>query len=81
MKTFLTRVELHGADLTDYELLHAEMANKKFVRTILSDDSKKYALPTAMYRSFGELSVTEVRELAQKAANTTRRSCWILVAE
>lgn len=81
MPNFLTRVELHGARATDYEELHRQMAARNFFRTIAGGDGRLYALPTAEYRSHGEVTAADVRELARAAAAATGLQFWILVAE
>lgn len=50
MKNFLTRVELHGAQSSDYTKLHDYMYQEKFFMFIRGDDGKAYGLPTAEYR-------------------------------
>jgi hypothetical protein len=74
MPTFTTRVELHGAALADYERLHQFMAEARFYRTVVGDDGREYRLPEAEYSSQGELSVFDVRQLAQQAAAKTGKS-------
>jgi hypothetical protein len=81
MASFTTRVELHGASPADYEALHRYMAEANFSRLINGDDGVQYMLPTAEYQSFGNLTVTEVRELAEHAAARTGRTFWVLVTE
>lgn len=81
MSDFITRVELHGADDDDYKILHAEMAARKFSRSIRSDGGELYKLPTAEYYSFGDLTSVQVRTLAAAAARATGKSFWVLVTE
>ena len=81
MKKFLTRVELHDANPTQYELLHIHMAQRKFARGVLSDDGRTYSLPTGTYTSFGELSAVSVRDLASAAAKLVSPNHWIMTVE
>lgn len=77
MAAFVTRVELHGASPGDYELLHVEMASKHFRRFIVASDGRSYALPSGTYLSHGELSASDVRDLARQAVTITGRNCWV----
>jgi len=81
MKQFLTRVELHGATLGDYTTLHTEMARLKFWRTIQNVAGQEFQLPTAEYRSFGEITVADVASLAKSAANKTGKSSSVITVE
>jgi hypothetical protein len=78
---FITRVELHGATYEDYETLHKAMEREKFARTIAGEGGVVYQLPTAEYSSHGNLSASDVRLLAERAAAQTGRSYCILVTE
>jgi hypothetical protein len=81
MADFITRVELHDADWSDYERLHAAMEAEKFYRVIKGSNDKWYHLPTAEYHSTGTLSAEDVRELAKKAAAKTGKSFSVLVSQ
>lgn len=81
MPTFITRVELHQASAKDYSVLHAAMTDLKFHRYICDDRGVKFTLPTAVYYSYGDLRVEQVRDLAQRATSSTGRPSWILVTE
>jgi Endoribonuclease GhoS len=81
MTTFITRVELHGADYNDYQNLHAAMARAGFVRTIVGDDGQTYKLPTAEYRIESSSTALLVRDAAKTAANTTGRNSWVLTSQ
>ena len=81
MQKFMTRVELHRAEPAEYELLHLSMVAYRFQKTIKSDDGKVYSLPSGTYYSQGDLTIAEVRELAQKAAQDTGRNYWVLTLE
>lgn len=81
MSKFITRVELHGATIKDYEMLHVAMRTLHFHKTITSDNGIPYQLPPAEYYSHGELSSSQVRDLASAAAKTTGLKHWILTTE
>jgi len=49
MAKFITRIELHEADSSDYDTLHEEMKNEGFDKTINGDDNKAYHLPNGEY--------------------------------
>ena len=80
MNVFITRVELHGAQEGDYEVLHAAMANAGFHR-IMNQDGVSYYLPTAEYIVHSSLSAEGVRDVAIQAANTTGKASWILTVQ
>ena len=79
MPDFITRVELHGPN-PDYEQLHREMAARHFYRTIVGNTGT-FVLPTAMYFSFGDLSVFNVQKLAEDAASELKTTYSVLVVE
>ncbi len=81
MKNFLTRVELHGAQSSDYTKLHDYMYQEKFFMFIRGDDGKAYGLPTAEYRSSGDLTTDGVRALACRAASKTGRAFSVIVVD
>lgn len=81
MVSFTTRVELHNATYSDYTNLHAAMERRRFRRLIQSDDGRIFQLPTAEYDSQGNISATEVLNLAIAAANETGKTSSILVSE
>ncbi|MDE2020905.1 MAG: hypothetical protein KGJ13_11265 [Patescibacteria group bacterium] len=81
MKRFITRVELHGAGEQDYVNLHEAMERMGFARKIWADTRIWYYLPTAEYVYTGNITNQEVFNMAQRAANSTGRNSWILVAE
>ncbi len=80
MASFTTRVELHGANDDDYEILHAAMEKEGFTRTIQSS-TKTYHLPTAEYNRSGTLTRDDVLESAKRAAGKTKKSYAVLVTE
>lgn len=81
MSQFLVRVELHSANYSDYETLHAQMRRSGFTQTISSDDGVTYHLPTAEYYYTGNVSRSNVLDSAKAAAATTRKSGGVIVAE
>jgi hypothetical protein len=78
---FTVRVELHNAQWSDYEQLHAAMEQKGFSRQIMSDDGKTYQMPWAEYNGSGSLTSPQVRDIAKAAAETTGKQNSIFVTE
>ncbi|CRM38469.1 MULTISPECIES: type V toxin-antitoxin system endoribonuclease antitoxin GhoS [Pseudomonas] len=81
MANFTVRVELHGADESDYETLYEHMKAKGFTKTITGGDGKVYALPPAEYNLVKEITRDKVRDLAVTAAKATKKSAGVLVTE
>jgi len=81
MARFTVRVELHEAKWEGYERLHAEMEVKGFCRLIKADDGKTYLLPWAEYNGAGNLTNSQVRDIARTAANSTGKRNAVLVTE
>ena len=81
MPSFTTRVELHNANYSDYETLHAAMARRGFLRLITSDEGSTYHLPTAEYDRVGDLNAHQVLDAAKAAAAETGKSFGVLVTE
>lgn len=81
MAQFTVRVELHDAKREDYERLHAEMEGKGFSRLIKADNGTTYHLPWAEYDGTGDLTRSQVRDVARAAANSTGKRNAILVTE
>lgn len=82
MAKFTTRVELINATSEDYDLLHNEMENKNFTRTIVSDNDKiEYYLPPAEYNRDGNYTRQQTLDAAKVAASETRKKYRILVTE
>jgi len=81
MAQFTVRVELHDAQWTDYDTLHAAMERHGFSRLITADDGRTYQLPWAEYNASGNLTSMQVLGIAQNAANTTGRKNSVLVTE
>jgi hypothetical protein len=76
---YLVRVELHGANRADYDVLHETMSRRGFQRTIRSNTGADYALPTAEYVADTYQSGEEVRGVADAAASETGRNRAVLV--
>jgi hypothetical protein len=81
MANFTVRVELHKAEWNDYEQLHAAMEQKGFSRQITSDDGKAYHLPWAEYNGTGNLTSSQVRDIARQAADSTGKQNAVFVTE
>ena len=81
MAQFTVRVELHDAQWTDYNALHAAMERSGFSRQIKSDDGRTYDLPWAEYDAAANLTSIQVLNIAQSAAKTTGKINSILVTE
>jgi hypothetical protein len=80
MAKFTTRVELHGADEEDYDILHKAMKKRGFSRTIKNNKGKLFHLPTAEYDCQSD-DIDEVLEDAKLAAGQTEKGSSILVTE
>jgi hypothetical protein len=81
MASFMTRVELHGANPQDYETLHAAMEHEGFSRFIAGSDGRWYQLPTAEYNRIASVPRDQVLESAKRAAATTKKAHGIFVTE
>jgi hypothetical protein len=81
MSSFTTRVELHGADRTDYDVLHQKMAAQGFSRIITGDDGKRYWLPPAEYNYEAAATRAQVLAKAQAAAAQVKTSFAVIVTE
>jgi hypothetical protein len=81
MAQFTVRVELHDAQWTDYNTLHAAMERQGFSRSIRSDDGQIYQLPWAEYDRDVNLTSMQVLAGAQNAAIATGKRYSVLVTE
>lgn len=81
MANFTVRVELHNAQWSDYDQLHAAMEQKGFSRQITSDDGKTYQMPWAEYNGSANVSSAQVRDIAKAAADTTGKQNAVFVTE
>ena len=77
--SYIVRVELHGAVYSDYETLHAAMAQAGFQRTITSDNGTVYQLPTAEYSVNSSADEMAVLKAARLAADRTGKRNGVLV--
>ncbi len=81
MANFTVRVELHKAELVDYQRLHAAMEQKGFSRQITADDGRAYHMPWAEYNGSGNLTSAQVRDIARQAADSTGKQNAVFVTE
>jgi len=81
MAQFTVRVELHDAQWTDYDTLHAAMERQGFSRLIRGDDGRTYQLPWAEYDREANLTRMQILANAQSAANATGKKNSVLVTE
>lgn len=81
MAKFTVRIELHDAQWSDYETLHAAMQPQGFSRLITSDEGRTYHLPWAEYDASGNATSAQVLAIAENAASTTGKRHSILVTE
>jgi hypothetical protein len=81
MANFTVRVELHQAEWTDYDQLHAAMEQKGFSRQITADNGTTYHMPWAEYTGSGNLTSMQVLDIARAAAVSTGKSNAVLVTE
>ena len=81
MSQYITRVELHDADWSDYNNLHAAMKREGFSQTITAADGAVYELPPAEYNYIGQETRSQVHDKAQRAARTVKPSFAVLVTE
>ena len=81
MASFITRVELHGADSADYQALNTAMEASGFSRAIPNNDGSAVFLPTGQYFGNGELEAKDVSAMAQGAALKTKKGFAIFVSD
>jgi hypothetical protein len=82
MANYMARVELHSANWNNYEVLHAAMQRRGFLRTIRANDGKVYQLPTGTYAAEKTTSsLQNALDAATAAAQETGLQAWILVAD
>lgn len=82
MASFTARIELHSATYEDYNVLHAAMQARGFLRTIVGNDGKTYWLPTGTYdAAAATVSLTRARDIAVEAARVTNKSFEVFVVE
>ena len=78
---FTIRIELHDVNVKEshYDILHEEMSNSGFNKTITSNSNLKYELPRAEYTFKGLYTSKMVLDLARKAAAKTELDYSVLV--
>lgn len=82
MTNYVTRVELRGSPTgEDYQTLHDAMEAKGFARTIKADNGAVYKMPHAMYYVDSNLTASQVREHASKAADSVWAKNRVLTCE
>ena len=74
MANFTVRVELHNAQWSDYDQLHAAMEQKGFSRQTTSDDGRTYQMPWAEYNDAANLASAQVRDIAKAAGRHNERA-------
>ena len=72
MANFTVRVELHKAEWTDYERLHAAMQQKGFSRQITSDDGKAYHARVKALRSEARQLESVARKLGSSSGKPSK---------
>lgn len=81
MANYYARVELHGADSTDYEKLHAAMELGKYLRTVVINGKTK-ELPTGSYfMADTSLNLDAAAAIAQSVAATIQEAASVVVVE
>ena len=85
MSNFTVRVELHGANESHYELLHAYMAAAGFFKFVSGatpcGESGTWKLPTAEYDYSSERSAADVRDAVKLLADSVKPGAWVLITE
>ena len=84
MASFTVRVNLHNVNEHDsetHELLHREMAELGFIRTIKTRSGEEYQLPPGEFNFVGKKSKKAVLGLAKSAAHESGKEYGILVTQ
>jgi hypothetical protein len=81
MPSYITRVELHSGTADDYQVLNSAMETTGFSRAIQANDGSSLLLPTGQYVGNGECAATDVLQLAQRAALTTKKGFAVFVSD
>ena len=81
MSHYIIRIELNSEAIQDFLVLHQEMENKGFERTIKTGLGKKYHLPRATYRIVTNLDKDSILNQAKESVKVTGRNGEILVIE
>ncbi|OTA16867.1 hypothetical protein Xvie_01546 [Xenorhabdus vietnamensis] len=69
MATYMVRVEIFGAGLREYELLHESMKLIDFNRNIRSSDGQIMALPTGTYVGTSLNTAAQIRDKVKRLAD------------
>jgi hypothetical protein len=84
MSVYRIRVELHGAEESEYQVLWDEMRAQGFRRTLTGDNGQVFGLPSGEYSyeaAAGSAStMVAVRDLVEVIAQKTRRRGKVLVS-
>jgi len=82
MANYMARVELHLAGPEDYELLHASMQQRGYVREMPGEDGAIYQLPTGTYFVTNTSAMLHVAlNAAVDAAKETGKSAAVIVTD
>jgi len=84
MPKYIARVELHNVTnpfTYAYTLLHANMSDIGFNRTITADDGKSYHLPPGEYCGTSTDSLLNVRDRVFQVARNTGYNASVLVTQ
>lgn len=78
---FTVRIELHkiAPDHEVYNILHEEMENAGFLRTIKGNDGAVYNLPHGEYNIVGNYTAEHVFQKAKNAASLTEKEYSVIV--
>jgi hypothetical protein len=81
MADFTVRVELHGAEWEDYDVLRVEMETEGFAAAVRGSGGTAYELPAGEYVFSADLTRQQVLMRAQRAAERSGYNCAVLVTE
>ena len=83
MPHYMTRVELHGAALHDYQNLHSYMHEAGFSTIIVSATGQSYHLPPAEYYMFSSAnySASQIRDYAKTAVDRTLKRNAVMTSK
>ena len=79
MQQYFVHIELEAASPSDYLRLNQEMANRGFLKTIVSDTGERFILPNGTYRIHSVSGKVSVMTGAKAAASSTGKVNYILV--
>lgn len=79
MSYFITRVELHYANVNDYQRLHVAMGRHDFTR-VVSVDGVQRQLPNAEYYHSDNSTGQAILDKAKTAVSSTGKTAAILVS-